>query len=134
MRWGRIVIGAVLVEVVLVVIAVPLLPLLANPFVTPDGARSDFTTFFVSVAAACLVAGALVGWWVARPLSSGFAIHGALTGIIATAIYLGICSIPPTTVAAVFSAYGPFWFVLANGLRVAGSTLGAAWLGSRHRA
>jgi hypothetical protein len=74
----------------------------------------------------------LGGWWVARSLSSGFAIHGALTGIIATLIYLGICSIPPTTVPAVFSAYGPFWFVMANGLRVAGATMGAAWRGSRH--
>jgi len=53
-------------------------------------------------------------------------LHGALTGIVATAIYLGICSIPPTTIPAVVAAYGPFWFFLANGLRIVGASLGAA--------
>ena len=134
-RWGRIVIGAVLLEAVLIVAAIPLLGFVANPLAPgAQSASGDYTIFFVSVAVACFVVGALAGWWVARPLSSQFMLHGALTGIVATAIYLGICSIPPTTIAAVVAAYGPFWFFLANGLRVVGATLGAAYHGRKRLA
>jgi hypothetical protein len=131
-RWGRIVIGAVLLEAALIAAALTLLSVLANPF-TPGapGVTQDFTVFFVTVAVACTVAGALFGAWVARPLSSGFLLHGALTGIVATVIYLGICSIPPNTVATTFAAYGAFWFITSNGLRILGSTLGAAYRGRR---
>jgi len=134
-RWGRIAIGAVLLEAVLIVAAIPLLGFVANPLA--PGAQSasvDYTIFFVSVAVACFVVGVLAGWWVARPLSSQFMLHGALTGIVATAIYLGICSIPPTTIVAVVAAYGPFWFFLANGLRIIGATLGAGYRGRKRLA
>ena len=133
-RWGRIVIGAVLLEAVLIVAAIPLLGFVANPLAPgAQNASGDYTIFFVSVAVACFVVGALAGWWVARPLSSQFMLHGALTGIVATAIYLAICSIPPTTIPAVVAAYGPFWFFLANGLRIVGATLGANFHGRRRR-
>lgn len=126
-HWGRIVIGAFLLEALLIVAAVPLLGFVANPLAPgAENATGDYTIFFVSVAAACFVVGTLLGWWVARPLTSQFTLHGALTGIVATAIYLAICSIPPTTIPAVIAAYGPFWFFLANGLRIVGATLGAA--------
>ena len=134
-RWGRIVIGAVLLEAVLIVAAIPLLGFVANPLAPgAQNASGDYTIFFVSVAVACFVVGALAGWWVARPLSSQFMLHGALTGIVATAIYLGICSIPPTTIGAVVAAYGPFWFFLANGLRIIGATLGAGYRGRKRLA
>lgn len=134
-RWGRIAIGAVLLEAVLIVAAIPLLGFVANPLAPgAQSASGDYTIFFVSVAVACFVVGALAGWWVVRPLSSQFMLHGALTGIVATAIYLGICSIPPTTIAAVVAAYSPFWFFLANGLRIIGATLGAAYLGRKRLA
>jgi hypothetical protein len=124
------VIGGVLIEAALVAIAVPLLALVPNPFVAGAASASDDSTaFFVSVAVACFGVGAFFGWWVARPISSKFVLHGALTGIVATAIYLAICSIPPTTIAAVVAAYGPFWFLVANGLRIVGSGLGAAYHG-----
>lgn len=131
-RWGRIALGAVLLEGVLIVAAVPLLGFVPNPLAPgAQNASGDYTTFFVAVAAACFVVGTLLGWWVARPLTSQFVLHGALTGIVATVIYLAICSIPPTTIPSVVAAYGPFWFLLANGLRIAGSTLGAASHGRR---
>jgi hypothetical protein len=87
--------------------------------------------FFVSVAAGCFLAGVLFGMWVARPLSSQFALHGLLTGVGATLLYLGICSIPPTTIVAVIAGYGPFWFFLSNGLRIVGATMGAVFRGRR---
>jgi hypothetical protein len=129
-RWGRIVIGAVLLEVALVAAAVPLLSLVDNPFIVgAPGAPRDFTNFFVLVTVACFALGAFSGWWVARPIPSRFALHGALTGAAATAIYLTICSIPPNTAAAVVAAYGPFWFLLANGARISGAVLGAVYRG-----
>jgi Sec-independent protein secretion pathway component TatC len=116
----------------LIVAAVPLLGFVANPLAPgAQNASGDYTIFFVAVAAACFLVGALLGWWVARPLTSQFALHGALTGVVATVIYLAICSIPPTTIAAVVAAYGPFWFLTANGLRVVGATLGAASQGRK---
>jgi hypothetical protein len=135
-RWGRIAVGAVLIEAILIALTLPMLTLMSNPLVTgTQGAAGDFTGFFATVAAECFVAGALAGWWVARRLSSGFVLHGALTGIVATAIYLGIVSIPPNTIAAAFATYGPFWFFTANGLRIVGCALGAAYRGrsSSHR-
>lgn len=127
LRWGRIVIGGVLIEAALIVAAIPLLGYVANPFAPGAEGSGDYTIFFVTVTVACFLAGALFGWWVARPLSSQFVLHGALTGIVATTIYLAICSIPPTTIAAVMAAYGPFWFFMANGLRIVGASLGAAY-------
>jgi hypothetical protein len=120
------VVGGVLIEALLIVAAVPLLGFVANPFAPGAQGSGDFTVFFVTVTVACFVAGAAAGWWVARPLSSQFVLHGVLTGIVATAIYLGICSIPPTTIASVVAGYGPFWFFLANGLRIVGASLGAS--------
>jgi hypothetical protein len=131
-RWGRIIVGAILLEAALVAVAVPLLPLVDNPFAAgAQGTSGDYTVFFVSVTVACFVAGAFFGWWVARPLASMYALHGALTGLVATAIYLAICSIPPNTIFMVFAGYGPFWFSLANGLRIAGAALGGAYRGRR---
>jgi hypothetical protein len=118
----------------LIVAAVPLLGYVANPFAPGAQGSGDFTIFFVAVTVACFVMGTLFGWWVARPLSSQFVLHGALTGIAATAIYLGICSIPPTTIAAVVAGYGPFWFFLANGLRIVGASLGAVYQGRQRLA
>ena len=135
-RWGRVVIGALLIEGVLIAATVPMLTLMDNPLVagTP-GVSRDFTIFFATVAVLCCVAGALGGAWVARRLSSAFVVHGAMTGIVATAMYLVIVSIPPNTIAATAATYGLFWFFMANGLRIAGSTLGAVYQGrsSSHR-
>ena len=132
LRWGRILIGAVLTEAALVAMAVPLFALVDNPFSAgAKGTPADYTGLFASIAAAALVSGGLFGAWVARPLKSGFVLHGALTGVVATAIYLGLSSIPPNTIPAVVAAYGPFWFFTANGLRIVGSVAGAAYMGRR---
>jgi zinc transporter ZupT len=119
-------------ELLLLVVLTPVGIVFGSPFIADSGGPSpNFTVFFVSVAAGCLVAGALFGLWVARPLSSRFALHGLLAGIGGTLLYLGLCSIPPATIPAVIAGYGPFWFFLSNGLRIVGATIGAAYRG-RH--
>jgi hypothetical protein len=136
-RWGRIGVGALLIEAILIASTPAMLFLMDNPLVTgARGAWGDFTLFFALVAISCVVAGALGGTWVARRLSSGFVLHGALAGTAAAVIYLAIVSIPPNTIAATFATYGPFWFFMANGAKIVGGALGAAYRGrfSPHRA
>jgi len=64
-RWGRIVIGAVLLEAVLIVAAIPLLGFVANPLAPgAQSASGDYTIFFVSVAMAASWSGhSLGGGW-----------------------------------------------------------------------
>jgi hypothetical protein len=131
-RWGRVALAAFLMELLLAIVLTPVGLVFGSPFIAGSGGPSpDFTVFFVSVAAGCLVAGALFGRWVARPLSSQFALHGLLAGVGGTLIYLAMCSIPPSNIPAVIAGYGPFWFFLSNGLRIVGATMGATYRG-RH--
>jgi hypothetical protein len=128
LRWGRIVVGAIAIEVLLLALAIPLFAVFDNPFIegasNPEG---SYTPIFAAIAIAALVCGALGGLWVARPLPSRAGLHGFLTGVVATALYLGIASIPPNSVGAVFAAYGAFWFLTANGLRIIGAVAGATY-------
>ena len=127
-RWGRIVVGAVAIEVLLIAAAIPMFAFLDNPFIEGAGnAEGTYTTVFAAITIAAFLCGAIGGLWVARPLSSQATRHGFLTGVVATAIYLLIASIPPNTVAAVYATYGAFWFLAANGLRIVGATLGAGY-------
>jgi len=131
-RWGRIALASFLMELTLAIVLTPVGIVFGSPFIDDSaGPAADFTVFFVSVAAGCFLAGALFGVWVARPLSSQFALHGLLAGVGATLLYLTICSIPPTTIAAVIAGYGPFWFFVSNGLRIVGAVMGAAYRGRR---
>lgn len=121
-------IGAVAIEVLLIAAAIPLFAFLDNPFIEGTGnTEGSYTAVFATIAIAAFLCGASGGLWVARPLSSRATLHGFLTGVVATAIYLVIAAIPPNTVAAVYATYGAFWFLTANGLRIVGATLGARY-------
>lgn len=127
-QWGRILLGAFLLEAALFAVLIPI----GLTFGMPSAPGStdqpvDATIFFVSVPLACLVLGFLFGMWVTRKGSSQFALHGALLGIIATTIYLGICAIPPSTIPSVVAMYGAPLFVATNALRIVGCVAGA-WL------
>jgi hypothetical protein len=117
--WGRIVLGAFLLEAVLLVTLVPLVPIFGQ------------MVFFVAVPIGCFVFGFLFGMWVARKLRSGFILHGALMGILATLLYLGLCATQPGSIPAVVAVYGLFLFLLSNGLRIAGCIAGAFAQGRR---
>ena len=111
--WGRIVLTAFLLEVVLFVVLVPLGQVFGNKF------------FFVAVPIGCLVFGYLAGMWVVHKLQSRFALHGVLVGVIATLLYLGLCAAAPGSIPAAVALYGLPLFVLANGLRIVGCIAGA---------
>ena len=111
--WGRIVLTAFLLEVVLFVVLVPI------------GQVFGDSVFFVVVPIGCFVFGFLAGMWVVRKLRSRFLLHGTLVGIIATLIYLGLCAMGPGSIPAAVAVYGLPLFVLSNGLRIAGCVGGA---------
>jgi hypothetical protein len=111
LRWGRIIGGAFLLELVLVIVLVPPLQILGPdrmiPFVYP----------------AVLILSFGVAWWLLRKVSHNRVMHGALIGAVATAIYILLCLANPDGIRAVISMYGVFGFILANGLRIIGCAL-----------
>jgi hypothetical protein len=113
-RWGRVFAGAVLVEAGLIGLTLPV-ALLAGT-----------TVFLAVVPPACFGVGFVCAWWACRKIESRFVLHGALIGIIATAIYFGLVLSQPGGMASVMELYGPFLFFLANGLRVIGCVAGGA--------
>ena len=113
MRWGRIVGLAIALEAVLFATLVPLI------------SRLGFTSLMVAIGAGCAIFGYVAGWLVARGLSSGAALHGALVGVIATLIYLGINLTQPGGIMAAVAFYGAPLFVGVNALRIVGCVAGA---------
>lgn len=135
MRWRRIIAGGVLLEAALLVVLLPVLVLTDNPFAPRARAPSlGPTAFFGIILLGLALISFLFGIWVARPLASGAALHGALAGTVATVIYLALCSIPPSTIATVMAGYGTVMFIVANGLRIAGAAAGAAYQRSKRTA
>jgi hypothetical protein len=112
-RWIRVIVGALLLEIVLVVTLVPL------TFV-------NMTLFLTAVPIAVFVFGYIVSWWILREVPFAPMLHGALIGIVATAMYLGLVFAQPGGFAAAVGMYGLplFWF--SQAMRIAGCVAGAA--------
>jgi hypothetical protein len=101
-RWSWILVGGFLVELAIFVIVIPL-SLLA-------GQRS----LLYSAPPASFVAAFAFGIWVARKAPQRQVLHGALVGIAATLIYIGISLGQPEPIA----------YVLAHVLKVLGGAAG----------
>jgi len=107
LRWGRIIGGAFLLEFVLVLALVPPLQIIGTkviPYVYP----------------AVLVFGFLVTWWILRKVPQRPVLHGTLIGLVATAIYVGLCAANPDGIQSVIDMYGLFGFIAGNALRTVG--------------
>jgi hypothetical protein len=111
-HWVRVVLGALLLEIVLFTVLVPI------SFVST-------TVFLAAVPIGCFVFGYLVTRWLLRALSSGLLLHGALVGIAATAMYFGLVFMQPDGLSGVIAVYGAplFWF--SQAMRIAGCVTGA---------
>jgi hypothetical protein len=112
-HWKRVILGALLLEVVLLVTLVPL------SFV-------NITLFLTAVPIGVFAFGYLVSWWILRKVPLAPILHGALIGIVATAMYLGLVFAQPGGFAAAVATYGVplFWF--SQAMRIAGCVAGAA--------
>ena len=120
-RWGRVVGIAFALEAVLFAVLVPIQALLS------------LTVWFAAVAIGCFVFSYAAGLWTARGVTSRFALHGFLVGVVATLIYLALCALAPGGIPAAAAMYGMPLYVLNNVLRIAGCVLGAAHQERRSR-
>ena len=119
LRWGRIVLGGFLAELLLVVAVIPLRAV---------GAGEDAVT--VLAVAGSFVAFIPVAWWLGRRLERPL-LHGVLMGAFAAAIYTILFfggrffdpTIPPM----------PLTYYVAHALKLAGGAIGG-WLAQRSTA
>lgn len=124
LRWGRILLTAFALELVLFAVLLPIGFVFGMP---GAGNGTDFTVFFVAVPLGCLAFGYLFGLWLGRRVSSRYVLHGVLLGVAAMLIYLAVCSIPPNSIAAAMAGYGPVRFWAFNGLRLVGCVTGTLY-------
>ena len=111
-HWRRVVLGALVLEIVLFAVLVPI------SFVST-------MVFLVAVPIGCFVFGYLVTRWLLRTLSSGMLLHGTLVGVVATAMYFGLVFMQPDGLSSAIAIYGVplFWF--SQAMRIAGCVTGA---------
>jgi len=103
LRWLRIVGAAVLVEVALIAIAIPL-----N---RSSHGRAILMTIVIPM---CMVGTFIGGWWAARKATGFFLIHGLLVGAVAALIYAGLT----------WKVSLPTAYVVANYLKLVGGVAG----------
>jgi hypothetical protein len=109
-QWGRVVLGAFLMEVALVGIAVPL-------FVSGHG---DMNLY--AIPPASLILTYVVTVWFGRGFSANFVLQGALIGVIGALMYVALTRGQPE----------PWQYVLAHALKVIGGAAGG-WTVARWR-
>ena len=112
LQWGRIVAGAFLVEVALIIVFVPLLLSFDVATITP----------FLDVGV--FVFGFVITWWLAKKVRAHPLLHGVLIGLLATALYVAMCAVQPGGIASIVAMYGPVQFFIGNALRIAGCAAG----------
>ena len=112
-RWIRVGVGALALEVVLFAVLVPI------SFVNQ-------TAFLVAVPVGVFVIALLLTRWLLRPVTRHVLLHGTLIGIVATLLYFGLVAAQPGGLGAALAVYGVplFWF--SQALRVIGCLAGAA--------
>jgi hypothetical protein len=112
MRWGRIVLGGFLAELVLFV-----------PVIAANMAGGGERAITVVAVAGSYVVFVPVAWWMSRRLARPL-LHGALMGAAAAAIYMIV-----GVIAGYFQpgASTPFIYYVAHVLKIAGGATGG-WL------
>ena len=98
LRWGRILVGGFLAELLVFTIVFPTLYLF--------GQRA----FLASILIASAVMPFIFAVWVGRRIESRFVLHGGLVGLVAALIYMGLSWGQPQ----------PLLYKIAHGLKVVG--------------
>ena len=97
-QWGRVLLAAFLMEVVLFAVAIPLFM----------GGQGRLLVYVVPPLA--LVATFVVTLWLGRTIKTNFVVHGVLIGVVGTLIYIAITRAQPE----------PWQYWLAHALKVVG--------------
>jgi hypothetical protein len=111
-HWLRILLGGFLAEVAVFVAVIPVFRI----------AGQHALLFAAPVAS--LVMCFLFALWMTRGLQSGFVAHGALVGVVATLLYVGITQGHPEPIA----------YYLAHALKILGGAAGGAFAATRAKA
>src|SRR4029077_15402930 len=110
LRWGRVVVGGFLAELLVFAIVFPVLYLF--------GQRAFLASILIASAAMPFI----FAVWVGRRIDSRFVLHGALVGLVAALIYMGLAWGQPQ----------PLLYKIAHVLKLVGGAAGRA-LASRRR-
>jgi putative membrane protein (TIGR04086 family) len=102
-RWLRIILTALVIEVALLAIAIPL-----------NMSAAGQKALLVVVIPICVIGAFLGGWWAAHKAGTPFVLHGLLVGIAAALIY-GALSVKVTL---------PTVYIVANYLKVISGAAG----------
>ena len=108
-QWGRVLLGAFLMEVVLVAVAVPL-------FLSGAG-----RTLLYVIPPLALMATYAVTVWLGRGIKTNFVLHGVLIGIVGTLMYIALTRAQPE----------PWQYWLAHALKVVGGAAAGVVLAGR---
>ncbi len=108
-QWGRVLLAAFLMELVLFAIAVPL-------FLSGAGRVLVYV-----VPPAALIATFAITVWLGRRITSKFVLHGVLIGVVGTLMYVGLTRAQPEP--------WPYW--VAHALKVVGGAAGGMVLERR---
>ena len=120
LQWLRVLLGGLLIEVILVVV-------LIGGFTVAGVDLSQNITLGSSViiGVSCFVVAFLVAVWLGKGIRHRAVLHGLLIGVVATLLYVGLV-VGSGQLPAALAAYGPFTFVVVNGLRIIGAVVGGA--------
>lgn len=111
-RWLRALVAAFLIEVGLIVAAVPLMLVVAEAVV-----------YKAIVPLACLVVPFVVTFFSTRPLRAARVLNGFMTGAVATIMYFALV-LGASSIAEASAAYGVPLFFGVNLLRIASAAAG----------
>lgn len=109
-RWGLVLVGGFLAELIVIAIVFPVLRLFGRP------------AFLASILIASAVLPFIFAVWVGRRITSRFVLHGALVGVIAALIYMVLAWGRPQ----------PLLYQVAHGLKLVGGIAGGV-VASRRR-
>jgi hypothetical protein len=116
LRWGRIVLGGFLAELLLILAVIPM-----------RAAGSSDTAVTTLAVAGSFLAFVPIAWWLGRPLSRPV-LHGVLMGAVAAAIYMAL-----SVVVRLFDPNAPavpLIYYVAHVLKLVGGATGG-WLAQR---
>jgi hypothetical protein len=108
-QWGRVLLAALVMEVVLIGVAVPLFL----------GGAGRVLVYVIPPVA--LVATFAVTVWLGRGIKTNLVVHGVLIGVAGTLMYIALTRAQPE----------PWQYWLAHGLKIVGGAAGGAVLARR---